>query len=254
MQLFALDQNQEIIFAKQAIKKLDYFCLECGGIIRLREGAVRQPHFYHFQVSKGCRQNSKSLTHINLQLYIQKQLGTAKMEVPFPSISRIADVAWEKEKIVFEIQCSPMTSEEMRNRVNDYQSVGYQVVWILHDRRYNQWRLSALEAKLTGITRYFTNMNASGEGEIYDQWEWIEKGIRKNVLPPLKIDINNLYRNTQLGFLGDLGSLPEDHPYKERARVLEKEYRVKKEEKTMLQKLGILLEYGFHQILRPFCG
>ena len=46
---------------------------------------------------------------------------------------------------MFEIQCSPITAREIEERNSDYQSLGYQVIWILHDSLYNKGRLTAAE-------------------------------------------------------------------------------------------------------------
>ncbi len=192
MQLYALDENQQPISAQRAIKQQNYSCPECSSTVRVRSGIHRQPHFYHLQNQEHCRQNGKGMTHLQVQTYLLQHLpvGESRMEHRFPSISRIADIVWEPQKIVFEIQCSPISAEEVTNRCKDYKSLGYDVVWILHDRRFNQWRVSAAEMVLRSFPFYFTNMTAEGKGHVYDQYDIVHKGTRKKVLPPLPVDLS----------------------------------------------------------------
>lgn len=179
MQLFALDGSRWI-FAQEAQKRKSYLCPECSRAVRLRQGPYRQPHFYHLTRPLHCRQHQKSATHLYLQELLASQLpqGEAFLERRFPSISRIADVFWEKEGIVFEIQCSPLSLEEARQRTEDYERAGVFPVWILHDRRFNKRRLSAAESYLRSKHCFFTNISLAGTGEVYDQFEILQKNRR----------------------------------------------------------------------------
>lgn len=250
MQLYALNSDGSALSARSASKKVNYSCIECGEVVRLREGEFRQPHFYHLNPPPSCRQNGKSLTHIQLQFYIQSKIGAdaVQLEKPFPAIHRVADSVWEKEKIVFEVQCSPMTKEEMQKRTADYESIGYQVVWILHERNYNQWRMTALEEAVQTIPHYYSNFSPGGEGYIYDQWQYAANGKRMKVLPRLPIEISKPIRlkkqqsfgsayvekraqNWPLYFEGDLLTLKEQsfgEDYLRRAQFHEKELKPKK--------------------------
>lgn len=178
MHLYALDKQENLVAAHQAEKQTDYYCRECGSVVRCRGGFLRQIHFYHLEPNRACRQSGKSLIHLQTQHYMQKIVPECELEKRFSSINRIADVVWEKEKLVFEIQCSPITAREIEERNCDYQKLGYQVVWILHDRLYNKNRLTAAEYFLQESPHYFTDINAEGNGRIYDQWDLIEKGRR----------------------------------------------------------------------------
>lgn len=192
MQLYAHDPNIGLIHALHAVKQKDYNCLECGQTVRLRSGEHRQLHFYHLQPNQACRLNAKSMTHIMVQAYLQSLLpeGEAELEYRFSAINRIADVAWITKKIVFEVQCSPITADEIKTRNADYASVGYQVIWLLHDSRYNQYRLSAAEDALRSWPHYYTDMNAEGEGGIYDQHAFVVKGLRKERLQKQTVDLS----------------------------------------------------------------
>lgn len=181
MHLYALDENESLISVQDANKQQDYTCLECRSLVRCRKGFLRQPHFYHLQPNRTCRQSGKSLSHIHLQLHLQAKFPGAELEKRFSSIQRIADVVYETEKIIFEIQCSPITAREVMARNQDYQSLGYQVIWLLHDQVFNRKFLTAAEHFLQNSPHYFTNFNAQGERVIYDQWDRIEKGCRLTI-------------------------------------------------------------------------
>lgn len=194
MQLYALNDQKQLVSARAAIKKKDYYCFECFSVVRLRGGIHRQNHFYHLDSNRSCELSGKSMEHIQTQCFIQSLLpsGESILECKFNEISRIADLAWVKQRIVFEIQCSPISAEEVVKRNLDYGKVGYRVVWILHDLQFNRWRMSAAEMALAKVNHYFTNIDEEGNGMIYDQYDWIDGGLRKKKLDPLPVQLNML--------------------------------------------------------------
>jgi len=195
MQLCALNSEQTLVFANKATKHTNYKCRECGQNVRVRGGIHRQPHYYHLQPNRACKQHSKGMAHLMLQQFLKKQLpeGEVELEHRFPEIGRIADVAWIPKRLIYEIQCSPITSEEIEKRNASYAAIGYQVVWIFHDSRYNQVRLTAAENTLLNHPHYFSNMNAMGEGKIYDQFAIFRKGKRAHRLPKTAVDLSSPY-------------------------------------------------------------
>lgn len=215
MQIFGLNEEGEAIEAAFAYKQIDYTCIECGSPLRVRRGAYQIPHFYHYQSEKPCSQKKKGLVHLKIQLDLQNRMG-AKMEVPFPQIKRIADIVWDAHKIVFEIQISPISPEEVAKRIFDYQSQGYQVVWLLYDKTFNQDRVSLAENYLKNQhTHYYTN------GSIYyDQLSLVRKNCRLNRLMKKKINIESPHvpkfprfnREWKLSFEGDLLSVEHLNP------------------------------------------
>jgi competence protein CoiA len=188
MQLYALDSSIPVL-AEHAQKGKDYTCPECGSPVRVRGGPARQTHFYHLALLKQCRQHEKSQEHIQLQLKLLSQLKSALIECPFSAVDRIADVAWVPKKLVFEIQCSPISLEEVQGRILDYNRAGYGVIWILHDKQFNQKRLSAAENFLRTVPCYFTNIDKMGEGIVYDQFEVLKSGQRPFKGPPLTVNV-----------------------------------------------------------------
>ncbi|MBS4167543.1 competence protein CoiA family protein [Parachlamydia sp. AcF125] len=192
MQLFAFNHRQQLIPAIHAKKQCDYRCLECGKMVRLRGGHHRQKHFYHVQANHACSLHHKSMEHLQIQTYLYSLLSPADciLERPFPEVSRIADVVWLSQKLIFEVQCSPITQEEVQKRSQDYRKCGYEIVWILHDRTFNRWRLCGAEVFLQAHTHYFTNIDKEGKGIIYDCFAWIEGGIRQQKMSPVEVKLN----------------------------------------------------------------
>lgn len=192
MQIYARDFQARLIFAEHAHKHQDYYCLECQQIVRLRRGIHRKAHYFHIQPNRTCRLHAKGMPHLMLQQHLKNILpdGEVELECQFASIGRIADVAWHSMRLVYEIQCSPISAEEIRARNKAYASLGYQVVWIFHDDRYNKYRLSSAEAVLRDQPHYYSDMDANGMGRIYDQFAMVSKGKRIQRLPAVSINLS----------------------------------------------------------------
>jgi hypothetical protein len=190
MQFYALEGDLPIL-AAYALRHKEYLCPECKGVVLVRKGAQREPHFYHPTVPSHCLQHKKSLTHLRIQWLLHDLFpaGQAKMERPFPEIGRIADVAWESGKIVFEVQYSAISLQEAHSRCQDYLSVGFTPIWVLHENQFNKRKLSASEELLRKTGAYYTNINEKGHGEIYDQFDVYIRGKKIFSGPPLKIDL-----------------------------------------------------------------
>jgi competence protein CoiA len=232
MQLFAYE-GSTIIFAEEGIKGRIYRCPECSETLGVKEGPHRRKHFFHISPRSTCRQHVKDETHLVVQQYIYSLLprGEAKLEHPFPSIHRIADVAWLHQKIVFEVQCSPISLKEVQERMHDYESKGFSVIWILHDKRFNKKNLSAAETFLrnSSFSSYFTSLRGKGEGLLYDQFEILRSGRRTFKTSPLPIQINRI---APLAFLQEKNSLPQcvqirlsSLPYYFRGDLLDRIYK-----------------------------
>lgn len=228
MQLYASNSDGRTVPASTADKGTDYQCLECRGVVRLRQGPQRQPHFFHLSAPAHCRQHGKSLAHIQAQRFLENLFGSdqCQLERRFSEIDRIADVLWVPQRIIFEVQCSPITAAEVQQRNRDYASLGYQVVWLLHERQYNRRHISAAEMSLRHRPHYFIDINADGKGGVYDQYDRVQNGLRMDKLPPLPVNLLNpkhttsknvsFWQRNPLYFSGDLIDLAThdpDHAY-----------------------------------------
>jgi len=244
MQLYALDDNSPIL-ATEALKQKNYQCPECLSPVRLRGGPHRQFHFYHVRSHPSCRQHQKSLAHLQLQLHLKSLIPSSSLEKPFPHISRIADVAWEEKRLVFEIQCSPIPLSEAQSRCEDYARAGYTAVWILHDRRFNKKNLSAAESFLRARSCYFAQTT-----QIYDQFEILQGSRRVFRGPQLPVDPTQpIFENDRLSFTGDLFDRTSKDPQNRAMKRLEK--RFVKRRYFSFKKIYL---FFFHAFLEKFCA
>jgi len=196
MQLYAHDRKNLPVMALTAHRQKNYRCMECGGVVRVRGGEHRRNHFFHLHPPVNCRQQGKSLIHLQVQWALQSLIPDvdSAMEHSFPQIGRIADFVWFSQNVVFEVQCSPITADEVLRRNTDYGRMGYVVVWILHERRFNRKKVTAAESVLRGGHLYFTDINDDGLGIIYDQFDVVVYGRRTKAFDPFPIEIDAMKR------------------------------------------------------------
>src|SRR3989338_3811318 len=194
MALYAIEED-DLISAWDAEKGAVYGCLECFGPVKVRKGGGRAPHFYHLNTSPSCRLYSKGEDHLILQLEIQKKFpaGEIEIEKPLIAINRVADLVWERKKIVFEIQCSRLYEAEAEARIKEYKNGGYDIVWILDDRIFNKRTLRPSEKLLRTRPCYFASLKRSSTSYFYDQFEIFHKGKRVKKGKQLLIDFNRIH-------------------------------------------------------------
>ena len=283
MQLVALDVEEKIIYAHEAEKQHNYICMECFNPVRVRGGYQRQHHFFHLTPNRNCRQHQKGLIHLHHQdfFYQALPLGDCILEHRFPQINRIADIAWVSEKLVIEIQYSPISAEEVLQRNADYQSAGWDVLWILHSDHFNKKNATAAEVALQGSSHYYSCMNEHGEGYLFDQFSLFDESSFEARLPPLPIGTIFLKKNTpfsaEAGFLanrtqkwshymgGDILDLLQEHPdhsYLKNAKELHEKLREQSKYRLAYlmrqihrggQKALTLYKNLFHVILEMIC-
>ena len=161
--------------------------------MRLRGGPFRQPHFYHLTDSHSCRHSKKTITHLRLQQKLALLLA-GTMEAPFPTIRRIADVYSPSQQLVIEIQCSPISRQEMEERNRAYASLGLRTLWILLERRFGR--------HLFPFPHYFTNGRI-----IYDRYGKQRLSVDLSQEIPLPPRLPPPIRGRSLAFYGDLSHL-----------------------------------------------
>jgi hypothetical protein len=164
----------------------------------------------------------KSVAHGQIQFHLKKQIPSLELEKTLGK--RRADAVWEERKIVFEIQFSSITLQEVLNRCRDYSSLGYQIVWILHEGVFNGRKISPAEKFLRAShPTYYTN-----GGNIYDQIEVVSGRRRLYKGAPLSIEIalpcspfiQVPDRTWPLHFVGDIHSYCAAHGTQEMEKVL----------------------------------
>ena len=151
---YALDEENRIVAAFDALFNKKYRCLECSHPLRVRKG-MRQTYFSH-PSSSSCRLFKRTSDHLTVQRLLQESNPALEREKPFPDLGRIADLVWEEKRLIFEIQCSPISLEEAKERVRDYGLKGYSVFWLLDDRLYNKRKSSPTEKYLLESGSFFS--------------------------------------------------------------------------------------------------
>jgi len=205
MSLYAVDDD-DLISASDAESGKIYWCMDCFGPVKRRKGKSWLPHFYHLKAAPTCRLYSKTEDHCLAQIQLQKLFpeGTVQLERPFIQINRVADACWEREKIVFEIQCSPITEGEAMGRIRDYRSIGYEAVWLLDDKRYNKRVLRPAEEYLRRCSTYYLSIKGGLTSECYDQFEIFAEGIRVKRGKRMKVDPQKIRRMAKKTFNEEL--------------------------------------------------
>ncbi len=205
MQVYAFNKNQNRVFVEAAEQASDYSCLECGQTVRKRGGLHKQLHFYHLHPETSCRLNGKSAEHIAIQRYLKNLLGeTCEEEVAFPHIGRIADIVWFSKNLIFEVQCSPITADEVRARIADYEKAGFQVIWILHEAEFCKKRVSASTLWLQNHTHYFAENDFLSTPAIYDFCPVILRQKRLGSFLKRPIDLSQIQKRKRVKTVASL--------------------------------------------------
>jgi competence protein CoiA len=205
MAFYAVDDD-DLIDAADAEPRKIYWCLDCFGPVKRRVGKNRLSHFYHLKTTPQCRLYSKTEDHLLAQIQLQKSFpeGALQMERPFIQIDRVADLCWEKEKVVFEIQCSPMSEKEAEMRIHDYRSVGYEVIWLLDDKRYNKRVARPAEEFLRQFSTYYLLIEKGLTSRCYDQFEIFSDGKRVRRGRRIPLDLQKIRNRPQGTFNEEL--------------------------------------------------
>lgn len=196
MQRWAFSEgSSERVDAEIAEPGFDYLCPECLGVLRVRRGDIRIPHFFHRNEGVTCRLQKKDALHRSVQMWLIQRLGESSctLECFFPSIVRVADVAYHPAQVVFEVQRSPIDAEEAMARTESYWSIGWHVVWILHVARYGRVTATSFERALSGVPHYFTDIGFRG-GRLWDECSGV-RGTRRfwYFVPPVRRYIHSVH-------------------------------------------------------------
>lgn len=135
---------------------------------------------------------NKSPLHNAVQAHlIEIFQGACEIEKTFPSILRIADCVIEKRRLIFEVQCSPISPKEALSRIHDFASIGYRVIWLLHDTVFNRFRISEVEWALLKYPHYYVNIGPTKRGIIYDQQVRMSGSIKIFRSQPYPVDLTH---------------------------------------------------------------
>lgn len=134
--------------------------------------------------------SSKSFYHIQTQNFLCHFFSKEQilLEAPFPEIKRRADCLLPEKKIVFEVQCSPISMQELSTRNANYAKAGYLTIWILHEKLlYSTKKMSFLLRSLVPFPHYFSCVDTHGKGMIYDRIFKLKQGALVPVSPKFSL-------------------------------------------------------------------
>jgi len=160
----------------------------CGAAGHLRISKKGTQHFYH-AVDTGCNYEQESREHLEIKYQIYRACKSENWEtyVEFPASDRtwISDVYAIKDgrKIVFEIQISTISPNDLEERDKKYRNEGIESYWLLDNflersRDFESWYYSHLyeeDDRLEETIPYIDNslFDTGPENHIF-----ISKGIR----------------------------------------------------------------------------
>lgn len=134
----AQDEKGQLIVLKDysqteilEMKEENYYCPACLEKLMIKAGRLNAPHFAHYPASE-CQlfSEAESPAHRKGKLFLadysQKTVG---LEVYLASIQQIPDLLLEK--LVIEVQYSPLSMQRFIERNTGYWQAGYQVWWLL---------------------------------------------------------------------------------------------------------------------------
>lgn len=125
-----------------------FTCPVCQQEVLLRQGRRYRPHFAHKQL-KDCvfYQENESAEHLNLKAVLYRALSQTEkvaVELVLLDLQQIADVM-VNDKLILEVQCSPLPVSRLAERTIAYRQAGYQVLWLLGQKLWLKDRLTTLQ-------------------------------------------------------------------------------------------------------------
>ncbi len=147
------------------------------------------------------------------------------------------------------------------------------MIWILHDKQFNRFRLSPIENFLNLHPHYYTNLDLEGKGMIYDQYAHDENFFRKQKLPPLPIDptspirpltakqfahhlIKRRKKEWKIAFAGDIYDKCEGPTLQKSIRILDARFlqKTKKRKRPLFLRLLHPYRLLFQLLLEKNCN
>ncbi|MHA6258456.1 competence protein CoiA [Sporosarcina sp. CAU 1771] len=125
---------------RESRKATKYFCIQCGGVVRLKVGEIVIPHFAH-EKEESCAtlfSEGESQMHLDgkIQLYefFQEKVENVVLEPFLKLLSQRPDLLVTRQSVQYpiEFQCSTIPIEKVESRTRGYTSAGMKPIWIVH--------------------------------------------------------------------------------------------------------------------------
>ncbi|MDU9417280.1 competence protein CoiA family protein [Staphylococcus lloydii] len=132
--LYGKNKQGTVVHAANASKDCNYYCPLCCQKLMLKRGKYKCAHFAHHEIN--CTYKEESYIHYQAKYRLgqsSKDLGmTVQIEPYLKECHQIPDILINN-KIILEIQCSPITVQQLQTRTSAYNNLGYIVIWIIKD-------------------------------------------------------------------------------------------------------------------------
>jgi hypothetical protein len=151
MTIIAIDENNKVLFPYQVNSNVNAKCRTCGHSVIPIKGYYKaslkhvdkliwiEPFWQHKKLEGiNCPDRSPkgSFFHRSLQSIFKID----QREFKRPDINRKADVLLKNCHCILEIQSSTMASDNIYQRVKDWRSIGYDVIWVFRSRTIDDHR------------------------------------------------------------------------------------------------------------------
>lgn len=151
-------KDNKVFYAWETEKEQKpFFCPECKREVGLRKGKIKIHHFYHIK-KFDCLVSPESQIHLEIKFKLYKYLKTIynKVELEYRIGDRISDVFYinmKNKKVVYEVQKSKLSLDEVKKRTESYKNQNIYVIWLLIKDclKINDWNQ---EIKLSAWQQY----------------------------------------------------------------------------------------------------
>ncbi len=162
MTLLALDKDDLLIENDHGIKKGEYYCQYCKESLFFKKGRTRISHFSHYPSSE-CQMRKESYFHLiskyQLKKYLFEKLNMdvyTEKRILINNGFRIADIYIPFKNLIIEIQTSPITVQEWKNRERDYHRANYNTLWLFNYQIFFDKKVNTGYYRQIEIIRYLS--------------------------------------------------------------------------------------------------
>ncbi|MDU5334394.1 competence protein CoiA [Enterococcus sp.] len=154
--LFAYTEKKEMISASEIDENKNCFCPDCGGRLVRKAGKIKIPHFAHVQNIE-CHGLSEGETPEHLALkQLFYQWGSRferdwRIEKPLSDLPQRPDLLLDR--LAVEIQCSPLKSSRLEERIVGYSQKNYQDWWLLGKKLWPKEKFSHLQKQFCSFDK-----------------------------------------------------------------------------------------------------
>lgn len=150
--LQALNDQGEEVLSLYATRTANYRCPVCREELTFKAGAIVVPHFAH-RPETGCGYGiGESLRHHEMKLQVARLFSGGEVRYEVPLGERRADLLLRCGRLSCIVECqeSPLSLAEWQYRTEDYNRMGYPILWVWDLPRVlgSQWRNKAFDPHL----------------------------------------------------------------------------------------------------------